>query len=495
MGRECALAPSPCRWPSRHSLLLAAAGRRARRRSSPPSTARRSRRRSSRRRAWQPGQKRADGARRPRLGRLARHEPEQRLDERRQRRPRAAARGRLQRPDLGRARVRPVGRHRRGRLQGLRGPRRQALSTSSPSSPRRSSTAGRPARRHVRRQLRRRHPAGHGRARPAHRRDHADDRLELAAHAPLQGPDGQGRLGRALLVGGRRRAPGTALDPHVTSRLRVSGAAHRQAVAPTTAPSSPRAARAPLVERIRVPTLLVAGHRRHAVHARTRRSATTRSCAATACPTKMLWFCGGHGVCLTSKGPAGRIEADVSRGCSATSAGDRAVDTGARVRVDRRRRASGAPPATTRSPTGRAERRDRLGHARRSPRAAPPPARPISASPAANAVNVPIPRAAARPDVVGEPALDADLHGHRLARRHDVFAQIVDEPRNVVLGNQVTPIPVVLDGQPHTVTRSLEGDRRLDRRRRELHAAADRRQRRSTDQCATPPRCSSPRSG
>ena len=38
-----------------------------------------------------------------------------------------------------------------------------------------------------------------------------------------------------------------------------------------------------------------------------------------------------------------------------------------------------------------------------------------------------------------------------------VFAQIVDGRRNVVLGNQVTPIPVVLDGQPHTVTRPLEG--------------------------------------
>jgi ABC-2 type transport system ATP-binding protein len=38
-----------------------------------------------------------------------------------------------------------------------------------------------------------------------------------------------------------------------------------------------------------------------------------------------------------------------------------------------------------------------------------------------------------------------------------VFAQIVDETRHVVLGNQVTPIPVVLDGREHTVTRSLEG--------------------------------------
>ena len=38
-----------------------------------------------------------------------------------------------------------------------------------------------------------------------------------------------------------------------------------------------------------------------------------------------------------------------------------------------------------------------------------------------------------------------------------MLAQIVDEGRNVVLGNQVTPIPVTLDGKSHTVTRSLEG--------------------------------------
>jgi ABC-2 type transport system ATP-binding protein len=37
-----------------------------------------------------------------------------------------------------------------------------------------------------------------------------------------------------------------------------------------------------------------------------------------------------------------------------------------------------------------------------------------------------------------------------------VFAQLVDEQRGVVVGNQATPIPVVLDGQPHTIKRPLE---------------------------------------
>jgi ABC-2 type transport system ATP-binding protein len=37
-----------------------------------------------------------------------------------------------------------------------------------------------------------------------------------------------------------------------------------------------------------------------------------------------------------------------------------------------------------------------------------------------------------------------------------VFAQLVDEARGVVVGNQATPIPVTLDSQPHTITRPLE---------------------------------------
>ena len=33
---------------------------------------------------------------------------------------------------------------------------------------------------------------------------------------------------------------------------------------------------------------------------------------------------------------------------------------------------------------------------------------------------------------------------------------MVDEARGVVVGNQATPIPVTLDGRPHTLTRPLE---------------------------------------
>ena len=57
--------------------------------------------------------------------------------------------------------------------------------------------------------------------------------------------------------------------------------------------------------------------------------------------------------------------------------------------------------------------------------------------------------------MVGEPRLSLTYSGTGTATH--VFAQIVDEQRNVVLGNQVTPLPVRLDGAQHTVTRRLEG--------------------------------------
>jgi ABC-2 type transport system ATP-binding protein len=37
-----------------------------------------------------------------------------------------------------------------------------------------------------------------------------------------------------------------------------------------------------------------------------------------------------------------------------------------------------------------------------------------------------------------------------------VFAQLIDETKGVVIGNQITPIPVTLDGTAHTATFDLE---------------------------------------
>ena len=69
------------------------------------------------------------------------------------------------------------------------------------------------------------------------------------------------------------------------------------------------AARGPgaLVERIRIPTLLIQGTVDTLF---TLDEATTnyRILRANKVPSKMIWFCGGHGACLTDAGPAGWVE-------------------------------------------------------------------------------------------------------------------------------------------------------------------------------------------
>ncbi|MFN0142745.1 MAG: CocE/NonD family hydrolase [Mycobacterium sp.] len=73
-------------------------------------------------------------------------------------------------------------------------------------------------------------------------------------------------------------------------------------------------------------------------------------------------------------------------------------------------------------------------------------------SPASNAINVPI-AVTAGTQVVGAPTLTFDYQG--LGTSRAVFAQVVNNSTGQVLGNIVTPVPVTLDGQQRTVTLDL----------------------------------------
>jgi len=80
----------------------------------------------------------------------------------------------------------------------------------------------------------------------------------------------------------------------------------------------------------------------------------------------------------------------------------------------------------------------------------------IAASPAVDAVNVRIEPARAPSEVVGAPRVEISYSGTALPARTHLYAQVVDVAANRVVGNQVTPIPVILDGRARTVTRELE---------------------------------------
>jgi len=189
-------------------------------------------------------------------------------------------------------------------------------------------------------------------------------------------------------------------------------------------------------------------------------------------PTAMYWFCGGHGVCLTDPGDPARMQTAIISWLDRYVKNDESIDTGARFDLldqdgihyvaDDYPTAEGEPITANGSgnlelvagggagPTAIPEgNTDLLGRL----------VGPITPAPATNAVAVPIPAPAGSPRLVlGAPRLTLTYTGTIPAgeRPTRAFAQLVDDETGLVLGNQITPIPLVLDGTAHELTLPLE---------------------------------------
>jgi ABC-2 type transport system ATP-binding protein len=241
------------------------------------------------------------------------------------------------------------------------------------------------------------------------------------------------------------------LDPHITSAF-TSGA--------STGKLSPedRAwfdSRGPdeLVDRIRVPTMLVQGTA-DTLFPLSEAMTNASILQHNHVPLKMLWFCGGHGTCLTGQGPQGYIEQQVIAWLRHYLAGETAIATGPQfewIADDAQWRSTPHyPPANAAPLTG-----DGKGDLVVSPSDASS-GTPLAAGVAAHSLDVPIKTRAA--EAVGLPRLTLTYSATGTGPGPGyLFAQIADGTRNLVLGNQVTPIPIQLDGATHTITRPLEG--------------------------------------
>jgi len=171
-------------------------------------------------------------------------------------------------------------------------------------------------------------------------------------------------------------------------------------------------------------------------------------------PTKMVWFCGGHGACLTNSGPSGFVEDAIINWFARYLSKDKTVSTGSRfqwIADDGQVRTAGDYPL----PLKGLATASGSGTLAFTPDAASS-GTAIAAAPATNAVRVPISAPAAGSQIVGAPKLTLTYSGLANSTSVLLYAQVVDKQRNLVVGNQVTPIRVVLDGAPHTLTRSLE---------------------------------------
>jgi ABC-2 type transport system ATP-binding protein len=186
-------------------------------------------------------------------------------------------------------------------------------------------------------------------------------------------------------------------------------------------------------------------------------------------PVEMIWFCGGHGICLTPAGNQQVIsEATISwldrwvKGTdTATGPGFSFVDQNGneysasqypiQLGTPLSASGSGTLALTSRGGSGPAHIPTGAGGVIGSIAGGVTPAT------ATHAVNVVV-SASGPALVVGAPQLTLTYSGTSPPgnRPTRVFAQIEDDATGLLLGNQSTPVPVVLDGTTHTVSLPLE---------------------------------------
>ncbi len=229
---------------------------------------------------------------------------------------------------------------------------------------------------------------------------------------------------------------------------------------------------ASLVAKIKAPTLLIQGT---ADNLFTLQEAVTNydMLRAADVPVKMLWFCGGHGICLTNPGRTSLITTDTIGWLDRYLKDQVRRNTGPAFEwVDQdgvEHTGSGYPLAAstpltaTGSGTLTLSTTGGSGPVTSFPGSAGPLAAavgPITPAKAANAVNVTVGSPQRSVLVVGAPKLTLTYRGLAATGRApvhtSVYAQVVDDATGKVLGNQVTPIPVTLDGSTHTLALPLE---------------------------------------
>jgi ABC-2 type transport system ATP-binding protein len=259
---------------------------------------------------------------------------------------------------------------------------------------------------------------------------------------------------------------GRSIDPHIES-------AHASAEATGTLSEDDQAwfiARGPgdLVSDIRVPTLIVQGTV-DTLFTLDEGVTNFGLIEASGVPVSMLWFCGGHGACLTDQGDPARVGKAAINWLTRYVKGDESIDTGARFdfidQTGAAHQTDGWPVAAGQPITASGQGTLNLtADGGSGPQAIPASGGllasivgPITPARATNAVDVAI-DVTDPALILGAPELTLSYSGTVAdgERPTRVFAQLVDDATGFVLGNQITPIEVTLDGQTHSVTVPLE---------------------------------------
>jgi ABC-2 type transport system ATP-binding protein len=184
-----------------------------------------------------------------------------------------------------------------------------------------------------------------------------------------------------------------------------------------------------------------------------------------AVPTQMIWFCGGHGVCLTPD-TTGTRNLDASLNWLDKYVKGEVVPAAPNFQYTDQNGnwyASSDLPTAGSAFFGTAFNAVSgasggtlgivpiIGGSGPAPQASLPYSLGL-ASKANNAINVQV-NTTGLEQTVGAPTLSFDYQG--LGTSRFVYAQLVDNKTGLVVGNLVTPVPVTLDGRSHSVTVNL----------------------------------------
>lgn len=215
-----------------------------------------------------------------------------------------------------------------------------------------------------------------------------------------------------------------------------------------------------LVNQITAPTMLIQGTV-DTLFTLDEANANALTLIGNGVPTKVLWFCGGHGLCtndLFDGSDGALVKERTLDWLDRYVKGDTTVVTGPQFEwIDQRGQvlSSASYHLTPGDPVVASSTKTRtlplvpflgagglLG------------VLPIGSAPAIDALSLTTPAVSATTYVVGAPQLTFTYSGTGVGDH--LFAALVDDSTGQVLGNQVTPILVTLDGTERTVSVPLE---------------------------------------
>jgi len=207
----------------------------------------------------------------------------------------------------------------------------------------------------------------------------------------------------------------------------------------------------PLVKQITTPTLLLAGtvDTLFPINGDIK---TYEALHAAGTPVKMMWYCGGHGICNQNVGPTGYVaEAELAflnkylKGQSiSTGPGFEYLD-----QTGTWRSAASYPVASTGKLTASGSGTLGISPLDTSGLLG------VEATKALNGVSIQLPAPSSSVETLADPELSLTYHGLATKGETPIFAQLVDNSTGTVLDNQATAVPLDLNGATHTVTLPL----------------------------------------